>query len=155
MSVCRVKLLLSISILLLSIFVFFLRPLEAVATNPILRLDETNSDPDLTIGAHIRLEIIVNDTSLGGAAPWTIEFPSPRRWLMHGPLLVDAYSIGEGNDRIEKIRIDGVVLDEGEVVIPPFFIRQEGEIDTIETNSLEIQTKSNFKSKEEKKKSYW
>lgn len=124
--------------------------IPAWAINPVLRLDNTKSDLDKTVGAHIRLEIILSEENVDGT-PWTVEFSSPRRWLTHGPLLMDAYSIGERTDRTKKITIDAIILDKGDVEIPPFRVRREGETDTLETNSLQLQSKSNFKSQQEAK----
>lgn len=125
---------------------------SAIAVSPVLRLNAAESDSNLSVGAHIRLEILISKEETAPESPaWTIEFKSPRRWLTHGPLLLDAYSIGDSEDRKDKIRIDAVILDAGELIVPPFEIRKEGERETIETNSLEMKTISNFDNAEQVK----
>ncbi len=141
----------NLTLVLLALIAFL--PGESIAIEAILRVNAPKSDLDRSVGSHLHLEIIVKGDEENNDIPWTVEFKSPRRWLTHGPLLVDAYSVGDRKDRLSKIGIDSIILSAGNLEIPSFHIRKEGEAEIFETNTVRLTSKSNFKSKEEMKKS--
>lgn len=139
--------LLLVSIIVFAFSLVTLIPISSDAA--LLRFKNDTSAENFQIGSAIYLEIIPDSEeskSKEPDTPWTVEFTTPQRWQVHGPLLIDTYSIGEARTRTQKIAISAVVLEDGQQEIPAFQIRAEGSTDLFATNSLRVSAKSNFQS---------
>ncbi len=97
-----------------------------------------------SVGSLVRIEITIPRELQEENTVWSVTFDSPEKWVPHGPLLINAYSLEAPRDRKKYIRLRGIILDKGSKVIPPFQIYREGEEEKIETGVVFITGKSSL-----------
>ena len=98
-------------------------------------------------------ELLTVEISVRGGQPdqiWTLAEYHNEKWLRHGPLLLNYFSLEDPDARRDKVRVEAIALQPGQVDIPPFSVRAEGTDAKIETEPTQLKIQSALTQKGEK-----